>query len=64
MVKRTDVQKFFEKIGIEHAERVEFSLKSYTVWSYRRDEHGNYVINPRHQGMPIVDIQTHIYEDL
>ena len=64
MVKRAEVERFFEKIGIQHAERVEFTLKSYTVWSYRRDEHGNYMLNPRHENMPIMEVQTIIYEDL
>lgn len=63
MVKRKDVERFFEKIGIDHAERVELGLKGYTVWSYRRDEQGTYVLNARHANMPIMDVKYYSYED-
>jgi len=56
MVRRADVEIFLEEIGIEHSERVEFMEKGYTVWSYRRDEQGQYVLNPRHANMPILDV--------
>lgn len=62
-MKRSKVEKFLEENGILHAERVEFTPKSYTVWSYRRDENGQYILNRAHENMPIVDIQTHKYED-
>jgi len=62
MVMRADVEAFFEKIGIEHSERVEFSMKGYTVWSYRRDEHGTYVLAPRRQD-PIMDVKHYTYEE-
>jgi hypothetical protein len=63
MVKRADVERFFEKIGIEHAERVEFSEKGYTVWSYRRNKNGIYVLAPRRSD-PIIDVRRYTYEDV
>jgi hypothetical protein len=62
-MQKAAVERFFEENGIEHAERVEFSLKGYTVWSYRRNSEGQYIVNPRHAGMPILDVKHYEYED-
>jgi predicted GNAT superfamily acetyltransferase len=56
------VEAFFEENGIKHAERVELTQKGYTVWSYRRDADGNYVLAPRRQD-PIMDVHYFDYED-
>lgn len=61
-MKRAAVEKFLAANGIMHAERVEFTPRSYTVWSYRRDENGQYVLNKRHANMPIIDVKTYTYE--
>jgi hypothetical protein len=62
-VKRAEVEAFFLKIGIEHSERVEFTPNGYTVWSYRRDEQGQYMLNPCHANMPIFDVHNYLYEE-
>ena len=59
-MKRKDIQNFFEKHGLLHAERVEFTLNGYTIWSYRRDEKGDYVVV---NGLPVIETKFVAYED-
>lgn len=61
-VKRSEVAWFFEQHGIDHAERVEFTLYGFTVWSFRRDDKGQYMLAPGRRD-PIMDVKYYPYAE-
>lgn len=62
-VKRREIERFFEDHNILHSLRVEFNEEGFIIWSYRRDEQGQFVRNQRRDNERILDVRKYNYAD-